>query len=73
MTVLMVIPLIMAIWLGMQFITFNNINDPEFVGLKNYVDVLSDARFWQAARFTTIYTAIVVPLRMVLGLSLIHI
>ncbi len=69
MTVLMVIPLIMAIWLGMQFITFNNINDPEFVGLKNYVDVLSDGRFWQAARFTTIYTAIVVPLRMVLGLA----
>ncbi|MEM9774803.1 MAG: sugar ABC transporter permease [Chloroflexota bacterium] len=69
MTLLMVIPLIMAIWLGMNFITFRNITEPEFVGLQNYIDVLTDSRFWSAARFTTIYTAIVVPSRMVLGLA----
>ena len=69
MTVLMVIPLIMAIWLGMNFITFRNITEPEFVGFQNYAEVLTDARFWQAARFTTIYTVIVVPARMVLGLA----
>ena len=69
MTLLMVIPLIMAIWLGMNFITFRNINEPEFIGLKNYIEVLTDARFWQAARFTTIYTAIVVPGRILLGLA----
>ncbi|MFK7803951.1 MAG: carbohydrate ABC transporter permease, partial [Anaerolineae bacterium] len=69
MTLLMVIPLVMAIWLGMNFITFRNINEPEFIGLQNYIDVLGDARFWSAARFTTIYTAIVVPGRIVLGLA----
>ena len=69
MTLLMVIPLVMAIWLGMNFITFRNITEPEFVGFQNYIDVLTDGRFWSAARFTTIYTAIVVPSRMVLGLA----
>ena len=44
MTLLMVIPLLMAIWLGMQFMTFNNINDPQFIGLDNYIDVLGDPR-----------------------------
>lgn len=69
MTLLMIIPLIMAIWLGMHFFTFRNINDPEFIGLRNFVEVLNDARFWQSARFTTIYTVIVVPVRMALGLA----
>ena len=68
MTLLMIIPLVMAIWLGMHFFTFRNINEPEFVAFRNYAEVLSDGRFWQSARFTTIYTIIVVPTRMVLGL-----
>ena len=67
MTLLMVIPLLMAIWLGMQFLTFNNINEPQFIGLKNYFDVLSDSRFWQSFRFTALYMAIVVPSQMVIG------
>jgi multiple sugar transport system permease protein len=67
MTLLMAIPLIMAIWLGMQFMTFNNINEPQFVGLRNYIEVLSDFRFWQSFRFTTLYMALVVPTQIVLG------
>ena len=67
MTILMVIPLAMAIWLGTQFMTFNNISDPQFVGLRNYTDVLSDARFWQSFRFTALYAAIIVPTTMVIG------
>ncbi|PJF41555.1 MAG: sugar ABC transporter permease [Chloroflexi bacterium] len=67
MTLLMVIPLIMAIWLGMHFLTFNNITEPQFVGLRNYIDVLHDARFWQAFNFTVLYIAIVVPSLIVIG------
>ena len=48
MTLLMVIPLVMAIWLGMNYITFTNIREPQFIGLRNYLDVLSDSRFWQS-------------------------
>ena len=70
MTLLMVIPLVMAIWLGTQFMTFNNINAPQFVGLRNYTDVLSDSRFWQALWFTLLLTAIVIPIRMVIGFAI---
>lgn len=70
MTLLMVIPLGMAIWLGMNFITYNNINDPQFVGLKNYADVLGDPRFWQSFRFTGLYMAIVIPTQLFVGFTM---
>ncbi|WP_420641528.1 carbohydrate ABC transporter permease [Candidatus Leptofilum sp.] len=69
MTLLMVVPLFMAIWLGMNFMTFTNINEPQFVGLQNYIDVLSDSRFWQSFRFTALYAAIVVPATILVGFS----
>ncbi len=69
MTLLMVTPLLMAIWLGLHFMTFNNINNPQFVGLRNYLDVLSDARFWQSFGFTGLYMAIVVPAHIVIGFA----
>jgi multiple sugar transport system permease protein len=67
MTLLMVIPLGMAIWLGMHFITFTNINDPQFVGFRNYIDVLTDNRFWQSFRFTALYMLLVIPAQLVIG------
>ncbi len=70
MTLLMVIPLIMAVWLGMNYITFNNINNPQFVGLRNYIEVLSDPRFWQSFGFTALYMVIVVPTQLVLGFTM---
>jgi ABC-type sugar transport system permease subunit len=70
MTLLMVIPLIMAIWLGMNFFTYNNINDPQFIGLRNYIEVLSDPRFWQSFRFTGLYMLIVVPMQLIIGFSI---
>ncbi len=67
MILLMFVPLVMAIWLGMQFMTFANITAPQFVGLRNYGDVLSDGRFWQSFRFTMWYTVLTVPARLVIG------
>ncbi len=67
MTVLMVIPLIMAVWLGMNFMTFRNVTDPQFIGLRNYVEVLEDPRFWQSFEFTGLYTAMVVPAWVIIG------
>ena len=69
MTLLMVIPLGMAIWLGTQFMTFNNITDPQYVGLRNYTDVLTDPRFWQSLRFTLLYMALIVPAQLVIGFT----
>jgi ABC-type sugar transport system permease subunit len=70
MTLLMVVPLFMAIWLGTQFMTFTNISNPQFVGLQNYIDVLGDARFWQSFGFTALYAAIVVPATLVIGFTM---
>ena len=69
MTILMVIPLGMAIYLGMNLMTFNNINNPSFVGLENYLNVILDPQFWQSFRFTALYTAIVVPGTMFIGFT----
>lgn len=67
MSLLMVVPFVMSIWLGMNLVTFNNITSPQFIGLRNYIDVLQDPRFWQSFRFTALYVVIVVPATIVVG------
>ena len=67
---LLVFPLVMATWLGLNFMTYRNINNPVFVGLANYIEVLTDQRFWQAFRFTVLFIAITVPATIVIGFLL---
>jgi multiple sugar transport system permease protein len=67
MLLLMVFPLFMAIWLGLNFMTFRNMGAPEFIGLRNYAEVLSDERFWQSFRFTLLFMFVTVPAEMVIG------
>jgi ABC-type sugar transport system permease subunit len=64
---LMVLPLVTAIWLGFNFITFRNLDTPQWVGLQNYIEVLGDSQFWASLRFTLTYIAIVVPAQIVIG------
>ncbi|MCY4072579.1 MAG: sugar ABC transporter permease [Chloroflexi bacterium] len=70
MLALMVFPLLTSIWLSMQYMTFRNINEPEFVGLANYVAVFEDLKFWNAFSFTMTYIAISVPLYIFTGFLL---
>ena len=67
MLLLMVLPLLTAIWLGFNFITFKNLTTPQWVGLENYTEVLSDPAFWASLRFTLIYIAITVPSEILIG------
>jgi len=69
MMLLMVIPLIMAIWLGMNYITYNNITSPQFVGLRNFIEVLEDPVFWRSFRFTGLYMVVVVPMQIIVGFT----
>ena len=69
MTLLMVIPLGMAIWLGMHFVTYGNVLEPQWIGLRNYAEVLGDARFWQSFTFTVLYIAAVVPAWISIGFT----
>ena len=67
MLALMVVPLLIALWLSFQYMTFRNITAPEFVGFRNFVEILDDPRFWRSFSFTAAYTAIVVPSWVVIG------
>ena len=69
MLLLMIVPLLAAIWLGLHFITFRNVTSPEWVGLENYLFMLGDAGFWSALRFTILYIVVTVPLQILLGLG----
>lgn len=67
MLLLMVLPLVTAIWLGFNFITFRNLNTPQWIGLQNYIEVLSDREFWASLRFTLLYIVLTVPAQIVIG------
>ncbi len=67
MLLLMVLPLVTAIWLGFNFITFRNLETPQWVGLENYTEVLSDPEFWASLRFTLLYIVITVPAQILIG------
>ena len=67
MLLLMVFPLLTSIWLSMQFMTFRNINSPEFVLFANYLDVFEDRKFWQAFSFTMTFIALAVPMQILVG------
>jgi ABC-type sugar transport system permease subunit len=67
MLLLMVLPLVTAIWLGFNFITFKNLATPQWVGLENYTEVLSDPAFWTSLRFTLVYILITVPCEILIG------
>ena len=69
MMLLMVIPLIMAVWLGMNYITYNTITSPQFVSLRNFIEVLEDPVFWRSFRFTGLYMIVVVPMQIIVGFT----
>ena len=60
-------PALWVIWLSLQR-RVPIFDIAEFVGLRNYVFLVADPRFWSAARVTLIFTVISVGLELVLGL-----
>ncbi|MGD1819175.1 MAG: carbohydrate ABC transporter permease [Pleomorphochaeta sp.] len=67
-TVLLIIPIAMVIsysFLNNAVVTRN----PEFVGLENYVTVLSDSEFWSAIVHTIIFVSISVIGHLVIGMG----
>ncbi len=67
MILLMVFPLVYAVFLSLNFVTFRNITSPEFVGMANYRYILSDPDFWRAFRFSLIIIVFTVPVHICLG------
>jgi len=55
--VFFVAPLVMAFWMSLH--NWPLLGRPRFIGLGNYVTLLDDTRFWNALRFTALYTVVV--------------
>jgi multiple sugar transport system permease protein len=66
--VFMAYPFFLGIWLSLTDSRIGQIGD--FIGLRNFKDLLSDTIFHQTARNTLIYAMVTVPFKAVLGLGL---
>jgi multiple sugar transport system permease protein len=69
--VFMLVPIVTAFVTSFTDLTSRDVANPfavNFVGLENYLEVLSDPKFHKAAQNTLVYVLIGVPLTMALGL-----
>jgi multiple sugar transport system permease protein len=62
-----VFPLVYLLVVSFQGITMTN-NDASFHGLRNYALLFNDSRLWESLLHTLIFTAIALPIELVLGL-----
>jgi multiple sugar transport system permease protein len=63
-------PIIYSIWLSLQRYDLRFPDQRQFVGLDNYLAVLSDGYWWTAFGVTTLITVISVVIELVLGMLL---
>jgi multiple sugar transport system permease protein len=63
-------PIIYAVWLSLQRYNLATPDDIQFVGLQNYVTVLTDRYWWTALAVTLAITVVSVAIEFVLGLAL---
>jgi multiple sugar transport system permease protein len=61
------VPLGWALFISLQ--RTDGFGQGSFVGLDNYTRLLGDGRFWRATGNTVLFTAVVTPLSMALGLA----
>ena len=64
---LMIFPLALAFWFSLNYLTFNNVLTPVFIGLQNYQEILTDLQFWSALQWTLLIILIAVPAHILLG------
>jgi multiple sugar transport system permease protein len=63
-------PILYAVWLSLNEYSVITPGLSRFVGLDNYIDALSSAKFWEAMRTTVLFTVISVGLELVIGLGM---
>ncbi len=70
MTLMMIIPLFTAIWLSFNYLTYATLDQPQFIGLRNYIEIIQDPDFWSSFRFTLLFICITIPFELLLGFFL---
>jgi multiple sugar transport system permease protein len=63
-------PIGYAVWLSLQRYNLATPDDTSFVGLQNYITVLSDKYWWTAFVVTLVITVVSVAIEFVLGMTL---
>jgi multiple sugar transport system permease protein len=63
-------PIVYAVWLSLQRYNLATPDQAEFVGLQNYITVLSDRYWWAALAVTLGITIVSVAIEFVLGMAL---
>ncbi len=66
-TVVALLPFLFAVFISFHEMKFGKLGD--FAGFANYVELLSDGRFWNALGVAVLFVAIAVPLEFMLGLA----
>ena len=57
-----------GVGIGMSFFKWDGANDPVFIGLANFARMFTDSKFQNALQVTFLYTALTVPVTIVLSL-----
>ncbi len=68
--VIVVYPVCRLIWTSLLELSLTSGTPPHFIGLENYVSLVSDAEFWTALTNTLLITLITVPAALLAGLAL---
>ncbi|MEG0371497.1 MAG: sugar ABC transporter permease [Clostridium sp.] len=61
-----VLPIIMSLVLG--FTKYNIVSSPDFIGLENYKDILTDTMFFASLKNTLVFSFVSVPIQTILAL-----
>ncbi|MDP3196952.1 carbohydrate ABC transporter permease [Tabrizicola sp.] len=61
-------PMVHLVWLS--FTSTSLLGGGQWIGLENYRTAFGDPKFWAAFKFTLLYTVVITPLLMGLGLAL---
>lgn len=65
-TLVSLIPFIYTVYLSLHAAKFGRVTD--FIGFDNYVQLLTDARFWNSIGIALVFVSIAVPIEFMLGL-----
>jgi len=62
-------PIVQSAWMSLHNWSYLQSTQP-FIGLQNYIDLGKDPRFWNALGNTAVFSAVTVPLQIVIGMLL---
>ena len=66
--IFVVLPIVSSLWYA--FTDWNLLSPPQFIGTRNFTELIADPAFWSALRYTLTFIVMYVPLVFVLGLGL---